>query len=288
MSRTQHSDALGPAPTRLRQIALVTADLERATQQLVHVLGSEVVFEDPAVAQFGLRNALVPLGGDIIELVSPVQPNTTAGRLLERRGDGGYMVIMQTEDARARRAHIEARELAKVVWGYEHGDVTCVQYHPKGIRGGAMPELDSHAPSPENPTPLLSRFSPWHACGPNYSSYSASMKRAAHLTLQGCVLRLAPGDRGHEAAARQWEHVFGVVRSRDLLAFTNARLGFVSGRDGLHEGLVSITVGVEGRDKLEAILVRASEVGLCGTGFVNMCGIRWYFVLTGHGGTKKG
>jgi len=50
--------ALTPAPTRLRQIALVAEDIERAKQQLTYVLGTEVVFEDPAVEQWGLKNFL--------------------------------------------------------------------------------------------------------------------------------------------------------------------------------------------------------------------------------------
>lgn len=149
-----------------------------------------------------------------------------------------------------------------------------------------MPELDSHAPSPNNPTPLKSRFSPWHACGSDHKVYYPGMKRSSHLTLEGCILRLAPGDIGHEAAARQWEDIFGVARSRDLLAFTNARLGFISGREGEPEGLVSVTVGVNGKDQFDAILERASKEGLCGDGWINMCGIKWIFVLTGYGETK--
>jgi hypothetical protein len=112
------------------------------------------------------------------------------------------------------------------------------------------------------------------------------MKRAAHLSLQGCILRLQPGDYGHEAAARQWEEIFGVARSRDLLAFTNARLGFVPGRQGQREGLVSITVGVRGQEKLNAVLQRAKEMDVCNDGYVRMCGIVWNFVLTGVGDAK--
>jgi hypothetical protein len=77
----------------------------------------------------------VPLGGDMIEVVSPFQDNTTAGRLLDKRGDGGYMIIMQTEDARKRREYIQAKDLAKVITSLEHDDVVFVQYHPKGIKG---------------------------------------------------------------------------------------------------------------------------------------------------------
>ena len=149
-----------------------------------------------------------------------------------------------------------------------------------------MPELDSHRPSPNNPTPLKSRFSPWHACGSDREVYYPGMRRAAHLTLEGCVLRLQPGDYGHEAAARQWEETFGVARSRDLLAFTNARMGFVPGREGHPEGLISITIGVAGQEKLEAILRRARAAGVYKDGSLEMCGVRWNFTLTGFESSK--
>ena len=81
---------------------------------LCDVLGVEVAFHDPGVEVFGLENAVMPIGDTFLEVVSPRQPGTTAGRYLERRGgDGGYMVIVQTDDldadstsaSRARRAH---------------------------------------------------------------------------------------------------------------------------------------------------------------------------------------
>lgn len=108
------------------------------------------------------------------------------------------------------------------------------------------------------------------------------MRRAGHLSLEGCILRLRPGDHGHEAAGRQWEKIFGITRSRDLLTFTNARLGFIVGKEGCAEGLTSITVGVKGQDRLDAIAHRAKEAGVFFDGCVNMCGVRWNFVLTGH------
>ncbi|KAI8931559.1 hypothetical protein NX059_011214 [Plenodomus lindquistii] len=272
---------LPSAPTRLRQIALVAEDLEEAKRLLTHVLGVPVIYEDPSVAQWGLRNFLVPLGGDCIEVVSPFKNETTAGRLLEKRGPGGYMIIMQTENAQKRREHIEAQNLAKTIFTHQLSDSVCIQYHPKGIKGGVIPELDSHTPDLSNPTPLQSRFSPWHACGQDYSSYSTGMRNASHLSLQGCILRLEPGNVDHGGASRQWEEIFGVGRSRDLLAFTNARLGFVAGRKGLSEGLVSITIGVSDQEKLNALEERARAAGVHRGGHLEMCGVKWYLCLTG-------
>jgi hypothetical protein len=217
------------------------------------------------------------------------------------------MIIMQTLDAAARRSYLETQGLAKVIFSYEGDDFDCVQYHPKGIKGavlvfksayvrpradcglpgGMMPELDSHRPSPASPEPLTSRFSPWHACGADYGSYSAGMRRCSNLRLVSAVCRLAPGDRDTQAAARQWEELFGVPREGDELAFTNMRVMFTKGEQGKAEGLESITIAVEGEERFNAILDAAREESLCGDGWINMLGIKWYFVLVGEGRGKS-
>jgi hypothetical protein len=257
----------------------------------------------PATSAQPLTSA-VPLGGDLIEVVAPIREGTTAGRLLEKRGEGGYMLIMQTADAKGRRNYIEAQGLATVIFGHERDDVVCVQYHPRGIRGmlhtaaarrhgpaltaagGVMPELDSHAPGRRNPTPVASRFSPWHACGSQYERYSAAMERSGHLGLGGCALRLRPDESDCEAAARQWEDLFGVARSWDSLTFVNARLRFLPGRVGQPEGLVSITVRVSDQISLDAIVERAKQIGACADGGITMCGISWKLSVPGHSETS--
>lgn len=95
---------------------------------------SEYVFITSPAENLPTRRA-VPLGGDILEVVSPFKDGTTAGRLLDKRGDGGYMIIMQTDDAKKRRQYIESKGLARVIASQEHDNTVFVQYHPKGIKG---------------------------------------------------------------------------------------------------------------------------------------------------------
>jgi hypothetical protein len=72
-------------------------------------------------------------------VVSPFEPGTTAGRLLDKRGgDGGYMIIMQTEDAAKRRDYIVKNKLAKVIANMPTDVSLMVQYHPKGIKGAII------------------------------------------------------------------------------------------------------------------------------------------------------
>ncbi|KAL2839414.1 hypothetical protein BJY01DRAFT_237122 [Aspergillus pseudoustus] len=264
---------------RLRQVALIVSDLAAAENILHMVLGTEVVFRDPEVARWGLSNFLAPLGGDLIEVVSPFRDGTTAGRLLAKRGEGGYMIIMQTLDAAAQRQHVESCDLAKVIFSFSKEDVDCVQYHPKGIPGGMMPELDSHTPSRENPEPLTSRFSPWHACGPDFQGYAAAMARSSHFQLLGVTCRLASGDKDTEGAARKWEQTFGVIRDGSELVFTNARLRFLEGVKNVSDGLESITVGLHGKALYDQVHRTAREQQVEKGGQVLMLGVKWHFVL---------
>ena len=79
---------------RLRQIALVAEKLAPVEAELTDVLGIAVCYNDPGVAHFGLENALLPIGNQLLEVVAPIQENTAGGRYLTRRGgNGGYMVI---------------------------------------------------------------------------------------------------------------------------------------------------------------------------------------------------
>ena len=41
------------------------------------------------MGQFGLTNAVFTVGDTFVEVVAPAQPDTTAGRYLERRGGHG-------------------------------------------------------------------------------------------------------------------------------------------------------------------------------------------------------
>ena len=277
-----------------------------------------MVYHDPRVGKWGLKNILrklshhptpshlfahlenrhtittrpnhiyhrhdipVCFGGDVFEVVSPYRPGTTAGRLLDKLGrDGGYMIIMNTANAAIRRDYILHNKLAKTIVDVTTKEATMVQYHHKGIKGGVMPELDSHIASEQYPTPVLMEFSPWGALGPASREpfYIANMKYASYLRLAGVVLRLAESDQDTEGAARQWEETFGVPRVRDLLYFFNgAKMGFVAGLRGEKEGIHSITLEVEGKWRLERMLWAAREEGICGDGYVTMVGIRWYFI----------
>lgn len=130
----------------IRQIALVARDLEPAVQSLRARLGIDISHRDPGVAFFGLHNAVMPVGSTFLEVVSPIGEGTSAGRLLERRGgDGGYMIMLQTDSLerdRARFARLGTREVFRVA----EEDICEVHLHPKDV-GGAIVSFSEPTPA---------------------------------------------------------------------------------------------------------------------------------------------
>jgi hypothetical protein len=225
---------------RLRQIALVAEKLDPVVSDLCAVLDVGVCFRDPGVAEFGLVNALMPIGDTFLEVVSPKQEGTTAGRLLARRGgDGGYMVILQTDDLPAARRRAEQQGV-RIVWEIALPDVATVHLHPRDL-GGAIVSLDQPKP-PES----------WRWGGPDWQRH---VRRETVSRIVGATLDA----RDPEAMAARWAAVLGLApRSPVELALEGGALRFAAaGPRG--EGLRGIEVETRNRAR---VLEAARERGL--------------------------
>jgi len=134
---------------RLRQVALVGNEYEKTEKLLKDILGLSVAYRDPGnrpgieagVSIFGLRNFVMPIGNQFLELVAPKDDrnDTSAGRYIERRnGPGGYMLLFQVpksgfNDYRDRLTSLGIREIAgESITGSES---EAVHLHPKDFPG---------------------------------------------------------------------------------------------------------------------------------------------------------
>ena len=139
----------------------MATDLATVRGQLFALLGLDDAFVDEGVGQFGLQNIVCTVGNSFLEVVSPVTDDTTAGRLLQRRGgDGGYMVIVQVDDCEAAKARLENTDI-RVVWEVNTGKARALHLHPRDVPG-ALPSLDEMTP-PEA----------WYWAGPDWETRAA-------------------------------------------------------------------------------------------------------------------
>ena len=247
---------------RIRQIALVARELDPVVDDLCAVLGVEVACNDPGVAEFGLKNAVMALGDQFLEVVSPFRADATAARYLERRhGDGGYMVILQSDDLDADRVRL-ARVGARVVWEIAFDDIATIHLHPRDV-GGAIVSLD-------RPLPPAS----WRWAGPGWEEKGRNAEARAIL---GAEIQ---SDQPAVLAAR-WREVLGVPVVHEAGAppridLDGGHLRFVTPGDDRGPGVTCIRVAV--RDA-ETARRRAASRGLADAdGRVAIGGVRFDLV----------
>ena len=198
---------------RLRQAVFAVSELDRTVEALRSALSLREPYEDPAIAHFGLRNAVFTIGDTFLELVSPIQEGTAAGRQLERQGgDCGYMAMLQVEDLTAARERARALEVA-TVFEIDLDDIAEVHLHPAQI-GGAIVSLSEPSP-PEA----------WRWGGPDWTDRTAS----------GCLRRLTVAVSDPEAVGDRWREVAGGPIPVDFVG------------DPAEPGIVTVELELDGR-----------------------------------------
>jgi hypothetical protein len=123
---------------RLRQAVVAAVDLDATSAALEAHLGVEDPFHDAGVGHFGLANAVFALGDTFIEVVSPTQQDTAAGRQISRAGgDCGYMCMFEVADESATRNRVAAAG-ARLVHDNSHPDIVDLHLHPKDVPGAIV------------------------------------------------------------------------------------------------------------------------------------------------------
>ena len=237
---------------RLRQIAFVAKELKPVIDTLSNVLGVDACYVDPGVKVFGLENTLLSVGNQFIEVVAPIQENTAGGRYLDRRkGDGGYMVIMQSDDHDPIKQRAADLGVRSALTSDSH-EYRIWQLHP-GDTGGSFVEIDvqlgEHAHDADGP---------WEPAGPNW-------QRAKKTDVVSGISAAEIQSNDPAALAQRWADIFDsaveIVGGLSTIKLDNATLRFVEAVDGRGEGLGGIDVIVVDR---ACVLAAADERGCRG------------------------
>jgi hypothetical protein len=207
---------------------IVAAELEPVADALRETLGLGEPFRDPGLAMFGLQNAVFALGDCFLEIVSPTEPGTAAGRYLERQGgDGGYMVMFDLEHLAGARQRAKDSGV-RTVWEIDLPDISGTHLHPADI-GGAIVSIDGSEP-----------YGSWRWGGPQWTGQVTGDGAPGRLV----GVTVAVGDPA--AAASRWGHVLGVPPGdgpEPVLAFDGSEVRFIGAGDEVAEGLAEIAFG---------------------------------------------
>ena len=227
----------------LRQLVMVSSLRDPIVNSLCNLFDIKVSFNDPGVAHFGLENAVLPVGTDFLEVVSPVEENTTAGRYLDRRnGDGGYMVIIQVDDFLAAKQSVKENNI-KVVWESDHPEAKAIHLHPKQM-GGAILSLDWMNPKES-----------WKWAGPNWDKFvnTSLVNRFVGVEIQA---------ENPEDMKNTWQSVLNLKNERvtgNQINLDNTWIRFLEDEDGRGSGVSAFCLEANDNDKL---FEKASDLGL--------------------------
>ncbi len=219
-------------------------------EQLEQVFGLKVGFCDPAVEVFGLKNVVMPVGGEFLEVLEPFRDDASGARYLARRGgDAGYMVILQDDDALAHRARLEA-EGVRVIAASRPGRYVYTHFHPADC-AGVLLSIDSV----EGDAGWREPKSDWPPAGPNWRDCESQTSLGiASVTIQA---------RDPLAAAERWSILLDrratrVGRALEF-ALDPGLIRFVGAVDQDGTGVVGMDIRVKDP---AAILARARDLGL--------------------------
>ncbi len=218
---------------RLRQVVWAAADLDGAEADISGLTGLDVCYRDPGVAAFGLRNGLFVVGDQFLEVVSPTKDDTAAGRFMQRRGgDGGYMVILQTDDLAAVEARATANDI-RIVWEGSHEGTSGRHMHPADV-GGTILSIDQCDYPAE-----------WAWGGPIWRDFVDTSVVSA---VAGVEIAVA----NPEEVAAKWSALVGVPVNNGAIRLDDAEIRFVAS-DG------TVPDGVVGYDLVATDRTRAGE-----------------------------
>jgi hypothetical protein len=245
---------------RLRQICLVAPRLEPVISDIAGIMGLSVCYRDGNVAKYGLENALLPVDTILLELVAPFQPDTAAGRFLDKTGGrGGYMAIFCCDDPDERGKHANAMGVrtANVI---THAPYHGVQLHPRDCRA-AFIEFN-HTDGSDD---VLGTYPP---AGPDWQK---SIRKDVTQALTGVEMQ-SPEP---QALAEHWGKIVGISVSKGKtgdpeLAVPNCGFRFVNGASDIMSGLtfrVGDIAKVRDAAKAKGYAVSGDEFALGGVTF---------------------
>lgn len=134
----------------LDHVGIAVADLNRSLAMYRDIFGMEIELQehvpDHAVDVVFLRS-----GAASVELIQPLEGNSTLRRFLERRGEGMHHVAFAVENLAAELKVLESRGVALIDKSPRAGSRGCevAFLHPQSC-GGTLVELCQypHAPEP--------------------------------------------------------------------------------------------------------------------------------------------
>ena len=242
----------------IRQLVLVCKNRDQVVKNLCDLFDIKVAFNDPGIIFFGLENALLPVGNTFIEVISPVEEGTTAGRFLDRRqGDGGYMVIIQVDDFLKSKEMVN-RQGIDIVFESDDPAARAIHLHPKQI-GGAILSLDFMDPQES-----------WKWAGSEWQKF---VETKTVETIIGVQIQSSDPTQMKD----RWQSVLtsnnSKIEDKNLINLDQTSIEFIKNEDTRGEGVTAFKIKV---NDIKSIKRKATELKLLVDGEIVIGGVKFF------------
>lgn len=177
----------------LRQVALITRDLEESLAFWSGAFGLEACYRDDLSA-FGLSNVVLPVGDTFLELLQVEDRGSAGARFLDRHGEGLYMIIFEGTDIPALERHLEQHQVP-VAYRISRERYAAVHLHPKAMNRVLVSVDDPFEPGR------------WPAAGEDWQRHVRT-DVVSRLLGAGFITDNADADAG------RWHRLFGMMPER--------------------------------------------------------------------------
>ncbi|MBU2693561.1 VOC family protein [Pimelobacter sp. 30-1] len=228
---------------RLRQVVLITADLDAALTRARDVLGFGPGVRDvDEMAKLGFEHEVLTLADTFVEIVAPLDPESSFGQLVRRNGDGGYMAVVQVDDLQGVVDTAAGIGVTPVIH-QDYDGHRISQWHPKHL--GTLAELDQVEPADT-----------WHFAPGIFENKAQGPG--------GDIVACTIATPDPQQVAANWATMLGIEVGEDaVLRLPGEELRFVASGEG-PRGLVAV-------DLVALDPARAGET-------IELCGVRFTLV----------
>ena len=122
--------------TRIRAVHIAVKNVEEAASEYSEKLGLEVS-RSGAMPEMGIKNAILPVGDSVLELIEPLDPQQGAlARFLQKRGEGVYMIALEVDDLESAIKSFQSKDVRLIDADLESRSGSGpVFIHPKSTHG---------------------------------------------------------------------------------------------------------------------------------------------------------
>ena len=265
---------------RLRQICLVAADKDQVVQEFATLLKSPVLHGSGDLSRYGLpargpmfegghrvldalgvENLIFSAGADFIEVIFPNRPDSSALKLMQRRGGPtGYMIILQADDVGFYGENAEKLGI-RIVHQAQFPKYQDLHFHPKDT-GAAL--LSVARQMPENVID-----GPWYPAG-------SVWERARGTTHASNLIAAELQSPEPEALAIRWGQLLGrTIEQKERhfeIALDNGVLRIGGADQGRQEAFSGFALRVKDPDAIRAAARKCGAV--CDEWAIRLCGMR--------------